>query len=348
MDSDDLKRDVPRSTELDFGDGGVHTRLNWKTGVVETVETPYVNKIDPPAEVPARTGLRFRLEHWSLGKLEALAKSRFLIADEFKEEDLEFWRTRSHKSYEAIVQSVLASSAIEGEEVFVDRAKVQGDTGSEMRDGTVDENKESRCLMGGDMYDTYIHALNYKGTPVVSLAFIQELHRRMFARVLPAAAGKLKTKPVFIVGGGYSIETAAVDRTEKLFASIVAALNQRWESGLKYAEHSLFISIAEFIVDFLAIHPFADGNGRTARLLSTYLLERAGYHFARFYSLDNVIQETKPEYYKALFSAQKGWYSSDEDLSIWIDYYIDIVHKQYRRAFEALRDVALKRARPQG
>ena len=71
-----------------------------------------------------------------------------------------------------------------------------------------------------------------------------------------------------------------------------------------------------------------------ARLLSTYLLERSGYHFARFYPLDSVILETRGAYYEALFRAQRDWWGAQEDLTPWIEYYVDSVYAQYLRAYQ--------------
>jgi Fic family protein len=96
------------------------------------------------------------------------------------------------------------------------------------------------------------------------------------------------------------------------------------------------------VLDFLAIHPFHDGNGRAARLLSTYLLERSGYHVARFYPLDSVILENRDAYYEALFRAQQRWYQPDEDLTPWIELYTDMVFQQYLRAFQRVKDAHVR------
>jgi Fic family protein len=113
-------------------------------------------------------------------------------------------------------------------------------------------------------------------------------------------------------------------------------------ASLTSGDPSRFLTTAEFILDFLAIHPFHDGNGRTARLLSTYLLERCGYHFARFYPLDNVILENRDAYYEALFLAQRRWYEADEDLSPWIEFYTDMVFNQYGRALQRVKDAHVR------
>jgi Fic family protein len=100
----------------------------------------------------------------------------------------------------------------------------------------------------------------------------------------------------------------------------------------------MLLIVAEFIVDFLAIHPFKGGNGRTSRLLSTYLLEKCGYNFTRFYPVDSYILETRSEYYQTLYLAQKKWYLEDEDLTIWVEYYTKVIFNQWQRAYQRVLD----------
>ncbi len=291
-----------------------------------------------------RGGLRYKLSPWSLGKLESLARSQFVIQP-LTDQNLSLWRSRDQEHYEGIVQSVLASSAIEGVKVYVPDAAVQGAVENDLEEIPTSEEGEKRRLIGGDIYDAYIFALKRHESPVLSVEFIQSLHSKMFYRIDPAGAGHFKDQPVTIRGGPYLVETVPHERAQEFLTAIVERLNHRWAQSRKYAEYSLFLTIAEFIIDFLAIHPFQDGNGRTARLLSTYLLERADYHFARFYSLDNIIHETRREYYETLFVAQQNWFQKDEDLSEWIRYYVDCVHLQYRRALEVLTENELRKQR---
>lgn len=101
----------------------------------------------------------------------------------------------------------------------------------------------------------------------------------MFEATNPDVAGRIKTKRVAIEGSLYSVKTLPPEKS----ALFLRELCDRVNSSLVTADASRFLTTAEFVLDFLAIHPFHDGNGRTARLLSTYLLERSGYHLARFY-----------------------------------------------------------------
>src|SRR6185437_6650499 len=84
-----------------------------------------------------------------------------------------------------------------------------------------------------------------------------------------------------------------------------------------------------FACDFLAIHPFRDGNGRMARFLSSYLLERGGYHFSSVYPLDRVVLDSRGAYYEALNASQRHWHTKDEDLSSWIEYFVGVVFGQW-------------------
>jgi len=99
----------------------------------------------------------------------------------------------------------------------------------------------------------------------------------------------------------------------------------------------MLLAAAEFLCDFLAIHPFQDGNGRTARLLSTFLLERGGYHFTSVYPFDQVVLDTRAEYYEALNMSQRFWHTPQEDLSSWIKYFVGAVFEQWERAHRRIR-----------
>lgn len=167
----------------------------------------------------------------------------------------------------------------------------------------------------------------------VEPAFILDVHQRMF-RKLPYA-GKLKTERIVINGRPlYHITTLPPERCEEFLAVLCARTNAKLDDARVHANESIVLSIAEFLCDFLAIHPFQDGNGRVARLLSTYLLERYGYRFARFAPIDSVVLETRADYYEALCKAQSNWLLPDEDLTPWIWYYVKSVYQQCRVAWE--------------
>ena len=95
--------------------------------------------------------------------------------------------------------------------------------------------------------------------------------------------------------------------------------NEQFEKG---EIHPLII-IANFIYEFLSIHPFQDGNGRLSRLLTTLLLLQQGYMFIQYISFENLIEKTKKEYYQALMEGQKNRNKENENISKWILYFLD-------------------------
>ncbi len=92
--------------------------------------------------------------------------------------------------------------------------------------------------------------------------------------------------------------------------------------------------IANFIFEFLAIHPFNDGNGRLSRALTNLLLLRAGYAYVPYVSLDEIIEDTKAEYYMALHKTQNNHKTDHEDITLWVNYLLDslVVHANKAKA----------------
>ncbi len=93
------------------------------------------------------------------------------------------------------------------------------------------------------------------------------------------------------------------------------------------ALHPLLV-IAVFVVVFLAIHPFQDGNGRLSRVLTTLLLLRAGYAYVPYASLERVIEENKEFYYKALRRTQTTLNSETPDWEPWVGFFLRSLKKQ--------------------
>lgn len=104
--------------------------------------------------------------------------------------------------------------------------------------------------------------------------------------------------------------------------------NGQLESG---ATHPILV-IANFIFEFLAIHPFKDGNGRVSRALTNLLLLKAGYGYVPYVSLDELIEKKRSEYYLALRVTQKNHKTKHEDITPWVSYLLDVLVEQADRA----------------
>ncbi len=99
-------------------------------------------------------------------------------------------------------------------------------------------------------------------------------------------------------------------------------INWTNEELTKEEVHPLIIA-ALFIYEFLSIHPFQDGNGRLSRLLTTMLLMKYDYMFIQYVSFENLIEQSKKEYYQALMEGQKNRYTENEIISKWTLYFLN-------------------------
>jgi Fic family protein len=92
------------------------------------------------------------------------------------------------------------------------------------------------------------------------------------------------------------------------------------------------LAIANFIFEFLAIHPFHDGNGRLSRALTNLLLLQAGYSYIPYVSLEEIIENQKEEYYLSLRGAQGRHKTEHEDITTWILFMLEVLIKQAESA----------------
>lgn len=123
---------------------------------------------------------------------------------------------------------------------------------------------------------------------------------------------------------GVVFETATPFDTPRLMTDLV-----RWaESALREGALHPLVVIAVFIVTFLAIHPFQDGNGRLSRVLTSLLLLRAGYAYVPYSSLESVVEQTKERYYLALRQTQKTIRTDKPDWQPWLEYFLGVLTEQ--------------------
>ncbi len=99
--------------------------------------------------------------------------------------------------------------------------------------------------------------------------------------------------------------------------------------------HSLLI-VANFIVEFLKIHPFQDGNGRVSRVMTNLLLLKEGYEYMPYISHEKLVEDNKPEYYIALRKSQKTMGSKKENITPWFEFFFTIFLKQSQLAVDLL------------
>ncbi len=84
------------------------------------------------------------------------------------------------------------------------------------------------------------------------------------------------------------------------------------------------------VLDFLCIHPFRDGNGRTARLLTLLALYHSGYEVGRYISLERMIEDSKETYYEALEAGSRNWHEGTHDAFPWLRYFWGMMLRAYK------------------
>lgn len=128
--------------------------------------------------------------------------------------------------------------------------------------------------------------------------------------------------------------TATPFDTPRLMATLVEETNAALGDGTLHP----VVAIARFIVQFLAIHPFQDGNGRLSRALTTLLLLRVGYEYAPYASLERVIEDNKLRYYAALRESQMAMRNDPAAFGTWLLFFVGALLAQ-KRSLETKLDV---------
>lgn len=113
-------------------------------------------------------------------------------------------------------------------------------------------------------------------------------------------------------------------------------LTEWTQSALKEKKYHPLLIIANFLVEFLAIHPFQDGNGRISRILTNLLLLKQGYLYMPYISHEKLVEDNKPDYYIALRRSQKNIDAKKPDITPWLDFFFSIILKQSQMAVELL------------
>ena len=189
---------------------------------------------------------------------------------------------------------------------------------------------------------------NYEYIPFNS-SHILQLHRNLFQHTSLGFAGKYKNTDNIIVekdASGNIIDTLFEPLKPYETPDAIASICKEFERALalEYVDPLILIPIA--IHDFLCAHPFNDGNGRMSRLLTLLLLYKSGFVVSKFISLENIILNTKQEYYNALRLSDEGWHESRHNPVFFVKYMLRVLYKAYRefdeRVVLSIKDKANK------
>jgi len=127
----------------------------------------------------------------------------------------------------------------------------------------------------------------------------------------------------------------SADETPGAMKELCQRFGEAWDAE----QVDKLLLIDTFVLDFLCIHPFADGNGRLARLLTLLLLYAAGYEVGRYISLERIIEQTKETYYEALRQSSERWDVGQHDLTPWHQYSLGVLVYAYREFEERVGEL---------
>ena len=224
----------------------------------------------------------------------------------------------------AKVQSTEASNRIEGIITTNSRLKQL------VADKTTPRNRDEEEILGYRNVLNLIHE-NYDAIPV-RRNYILQLHKELLVYTNLSFAGQFKTTP-------NEIDMITADGEKKVLFrppqpyETPGAIDQICESlqrELDLESVDELILIPCFLLDFLCIHPFNDGNGRMSRLLTLLLLNKCGYLVGQYISIEKAIADTKEAYYDSLQRADLNWHEGTNDPKPFIKYMLGIILACYR------------------
>jgi Fic family protein len=156
------------------------------------------------------------------------------------------------------------------------------------------------------------------------------LHRLLFAHTA-APGGQFKVHDNLVVDrardGTLTERFRPVPAAQTEF--FVHDLVERYRDSIEKGNHHPVLLTGLFALDLLVVHPFEDGNGRVARVVTNALLADAGYTVARYVSLEQAVADSADAYYQALLDSTHDWHDGDADPWPWLTYFVDVLAKVY-------------------
>jgi fido (protein-threonine AMPylation protein) len=169
-----------------------------------------------------------------------------------------------------------------------------------------------------------IHA-NHTDIPFTT-GIVLQFHRDLY-QFLPAEGGKWKPADNEITkirpNGTKVIRFSPVPAHQT--ADAMETLHRQFTELRQAGEIEPLLLIPAYVLDFLCIHPFLDGNGRMARLLTLLLLYQGGYELGRYISLEQMIEQTKEGYYDTLYTSSQGWHEMQHNILPWWEYFLGVM-----------------------
>ena len=221
----------------------------------------------------------------------------------------------------ALVQSVESSNRIEGVTVAADRLRP-------LVLGKARPKDRSEQEIAG-----YRNALNLIHTEAEDLQITPDLMRRLHQLCQEGSGDAGQFKRIDNEVMEFRPGVAPVVRfkcvSAKTTPAAVDELCLVYRHAIDQDHIPPMVAIGAFILDFLCIHPFRDGNGRVSRLLTLLALYQHGYEVGRYISLERLVEEVKVDYYDGLQRSSQRWHEGKHDLLPWLNHFLSIARRAY-------------------
>jgi Fic family protein len=223
----------------------------------------------------------------------------------------------------AIIESSESSNRLEGITAPYDRIA------NLVTQNTIPQDRSEQEIAG---YRDALNLTHHSASHMpISLNIILQLHSWLY-RYLPIAGGHWKTTDNEITeihpDGTKRVRFTPSNAFET--PRVMEQLIVRYTRNIHEKQMEPLIVIPAFVLDFLCIHPFKDGNGRTARLLTLLLLYHFEYEVGRYISLERIFEESKESYYETLEKSSQGWHNNRHNIKPWMTYFWGVLLRAYK------------------
>lgn len=224
----------------------------------------------------------------------------------------------------AKIQSTSSSNKIEG--IYTTDKRINGIVNYKLEP----KNRNEEEIAGYRDVLSLIHE-NYNFIDINQNTILQ-LHRDLYKYTGYSYGGKFKNSQNYIKeeneNGEKKIRFIPLSSVETPIA--IENLCKNYNELVNNESYDLLVLIPIFILDFVSIHPFNDGNGRMSRLLTLLLLYKADYMVGKYISIEKIIEETKDSYYDTLEKSSVKWHNNENDYSYFVEYYLGIILNAYK------------------
>ena len=240
----------------------------------------------------------------------------------------------------AKIQSTGASNRIEGIYTSEERLAALVKSKAEPRNRSEQEIAGYREVLSliHDSYDYMVLRTNV----------ILQLHRDLYQFSPASYGGSFKNSDNVIAEIDSSGQSRVRFQPLSAFETpdAVERLTNTFVEAIRTEKYDPLLLVPLFILDFLCIHPFNDGNGRMSRLLTLLLLYRSGYIVGKYISVEMIIEKTKETYYEVLQESSAGWYEGKNAYLPFVKYYLEVIlsaYKEFSARVQLMQDRSLSK-----